>query len=412
MRQLKIQQSITNREDQSLDKYLKEIDKIPLLISAEEEVELAKKAREWSKEAIDNLVKANLRFVVSVAKQYQNQGLSLSDLINEGNIWLIKAVQKFDETKGFKLISYAVRWIRQSILQALAEQTRIVDIPINRVWEINKLTKAQQEFEQKFEREATLEELSEVLEITPQEVKKVLDNQKSRQHLSLDAPFEEWEEQILLDRLASSEESPDHYITYTESLQQEIAEAIDRLKKERERKVLKMYYWLDGKLPIWQEVIADLLEIPKEQVEKIKNKAEYNLRRILRNPHLIPPENKNSIQEPRISRNKWSTTTENKKIDYKDLIFSLREKYKDWVTIEDIYNHEYDTFWELLNYLYVHDSFLSDDEKSSIMLLYCIISSYKELNYLQNILTPNNGLMQWLHNAIDIVNTIITRDNI
>ena len=412
MRQLKIQPSITNREDQSLDKYLREIDKIPLLTSAEEEAELAKQAREWSTEAIDSLVKANLRFVVSVAKQYQNQGLSLSDLINEGNIWLIKAVQKFDETKGFKLISYAVRWIRQSILQALAEQTRIVDIPLNRVWEINKLTKAQQEFEQKFEYEPTPEELAEVLEMTPQEVKKILDNQKSRQHISLDAPFEEWAEKTLLDRLASSEESPDHYITYTKSLQQEIAEAIDLLKKERERKVLKMYYWLDGKLPIWQEVIADLLKIPKEQVEKIKNRAQYNLKRILRNPYLISPKSTKRIQETHISRNKWSFIIEDKKIDHKNIIISLREKYKDWVTIEDIYNNEHDTFWELLNYLYVHDTFLSDDEKSSIMLLYCIISSYKELNYLQNILTPNNGLMQWLYNAIDIVNTIITRDNI
>ena len=209
MRQLKIQPSITNREDQSLDKYLREIDKIPLLTSAEEEAELSEQARKWSKQALDTLVKANLRFVA----------------------------QKFDETKGFKLISYAVWWIRQSILQALAEQTRIVDIPINRVWEINKLTKAQQEFEQKFEYEPTPEELAEVLEMTPQEVKKILDNQKSRQHISLDAPFEEWAEKTLLDRLASSEESPDHYITYTKSLQQEIAEAIEHLRQERERKV-------------------------------------------------------------------------------------------------------------------------------------------------------------------------------
>ena len=402
-----------------INKYLNEISKIPLL-TAEEEAELAKQARKWSEEALDTLVKANLRFVVSVAKQYQDQGLSLNDLINEGNIGLIKAAQRFDETRGFKLISFAVWWIRQSILQAIAEQTRIIRLPLNRIGEINKLDKVQQELRQILGYEATPEELAEALEMTTENVKWVLDNQKSRQHLSLDAPFKEWEEQTLLDRLDIWGESTDYNLVHTESI--EIKTYMNTLN-DIQKTVIELFFWLNNTNTFLSlDDIAKSLWRTRERIRQIKDKAIWKMRRTMKTKNSISWESNNQekykshkkeqIKDPRISRNKWSVIIEDKKIDHKNIIISLREKYQDWVTIKDIYNHEHDIFWELLNYLYVHDTFLSDDEKSSIMLLYYILWSYKELDHLQKILILNNGLMQWLHNAIDIVNTIITRDNI
>src|SRR6187455_544035 len=220
MRQLKISKQITNRESQSLDKYLQEIGKVGLL-SADEEVELARRIREGDQLALERLTKANLRFVVSVAKQYQNQGLSLGDLINEGNLGLIKAAQRFDETRGFKFISYAVWWIRQSILQALAEQSRIVRLPLNRVGSLNKISKTFSELEQKYEREPSPEELAEVLDVTTAEV---VDTMKiSGRHVSMDAPFVQGEENSLLDVLENpNTPGTDANLEYLESLRREI----------------------------------------------------------------------------------------------------------------------------------------------------------------------------------------------
>ena len=225
MRQLKITKSITNRESQSLEKYLQEIGKVDLL-TPEEEVELAKRIKQGDQEALEKLTKANLRFVVSVAKQYQNQGLSLSDLINEGNLGLIKAAQRFDETRGFKFISYAVWWIRQSILQALAEQSRIVRLPLNKVGSLNKINKAFSQLEQEFEREPSPDELADVLEIDTDEVQTTLG--VAARHVSVDAPFVEGEDNSLLDVLENGNTpKTDSTLEYIESLRREI-EAVFR----------------------------------------------------------------------------------------------------------------------------------------------------------------------------------------
>ena len=242
MRQLKISKQITNRESQSLDKYLQEIGKVDLL-TADEEVELAKRIKEGDQIALEKLTKANLRFVVSVAKQYQNQGLSLGDLINEGNLGLIKAAQRFDETRGFKFISYAVWWIRQSILQALAEQSRIVRLPLNRVGSLNKISKTFSELEQKFEREPSAEELADVLEVTTAEV---VDTMKiSGRHVSMDAPFVQGEENSLLDVLENdSEQTPDSGLM-TDSLRREVQRALSTLT-QRESDVITLYFGLNG----------------------------------------------------------------------------------------------------------------------------------------------------------------------
>ena len=252
MRQLKISKQITNRESQSLDKYLQEIGKVDL-ITPDEEVELAKRIREGDQIALEKLTKANLRFVVSVAKQYQNQGLSLGDLINEGNLGLIKAAQRFDETRGFKFISYAVWWIRQSILQALAEQSRIVRLPLNRVGSLNKISKTFSELEQKYEREPSPEELADVLEVTTAEV---VDTMKiSGRHVSMDAPFVQGEENSLLDVLENnSEETPDSGLM-TDSLRREVQRALATLT-QRESDVITLYFGLNGEHAMTLEEIG------------------------------------------------------------------------------------------------------------------------------------------------------------
>src|SRR6187399_3171135 len=241
MRQLKITKQVTNRETASLDKYLQEVGKVDL-ITADEEVTLAQRIREGDQFALEKLTKANLRFVVSVAKQYQNQGLSLGDLINEGNLGLIKAARRFDETRGFKFISYAVWWIRQSILQALAEQSRIVRLPLNRVGALNKISKAFSQLEQKYEREPSPEELAEVLEVTTAEV---VDTMKiSGRHVSMDAPFVQGEENSLLDVLENdSEETPDQGLM-TDSLRREVQRALSTLT-QREADVITLYFGLN-----------------------------------------------------------------------------------------------------------------------------------------------------------------------
>jgi RNA polymerase primary sigma factor len=268
MRQLKISKQITNRESQSLDKYLQEIGKVDLL-TPDEEVELAKRIKEGDQIALEKLTKANLRFVVSVAKQYQNQGLSLGDLINEGNLGLIKAAQRFDETRGFKFISYAVWWIRQSILQALAEQSRIVRLPLNRVGSLNKISKTFSELEQKFEREPSPEELAEVLEVTTAEV---VDTMKiSGRHVSMDAPFVQGEENSLLDVLENdSEETPDSGLM-TDSLRREVQRALSTLT-QRESDVITLYFGLNGEHAMTLEEIGEKFNLTRERVRQIKEK--------------------------------------------------------------------------------------------------------------------------------------------
>ena len=264
MRQLKISKQITNRESQSLDKYLQEIGKVDLL-TPDEEVELAKRIKEGDQIALEKLTKANLRFVVSVAKQYQNQGLSLGDLINEGNLGLIKAAQRFDETRGFKFISYAVWWIRQSILQALAEQSRIVRLPLNRVGSLNKISKTFSELEQKFEREPSPEELAEVLEVTTAEV---VDTMKiSGRHVSMDAPFVQGEENSLLDVLENdSEETPDSGLM-TDSLRREVQRALSTLT-QRESDVITLYFGLNGEHAMTLEEIGEKFNLTRERVRQ------------------------------------------------------------------------------------------------------------------------------------------------
>jgi RNA polymerase primary sigma factor len=284
MRQLKISKQITNRESQSLDKYLQEIGKVDLL-TADEEVVLAKRIREGDQLALEKLTKANLRFVVSVAKQYQNQGLSLGDLINEGNLGLIKAAQRFDETRGFKFISYAVWWIRQSILQALAEQSRIVRLPLNRVGSLNKISKTFSELEQKFEREFSPEELAEVLEVTAAEV---VDTMKiSGRHVSMDAPFVQGEENSLLDVLENDgDEKPDDGLM-TDSLRKEVQRALSTLT-QREADVITLYFGLNGEHAMTLEEIGEKFNLTRERVRQIKEKAIRRLRHTSRSKTLKP----------------------------------------------------------------------------------------------------------------------------
>jgi RNA polymerase primary sigma factor len=275
MRQLKITKSITNRESQSLEKYLQEIGKVDLL-TPEEEVELAKRIKQGDQAALEKLTKANLRFVVSVAKQYQNQGLSLSDLINEGNLGLIKAAQRFDETRGFKFISYAVWWIRQSILQALAEQSRIVRLPLNKVGSLNKINKAFSELEQEYEREPSAEELAEMLEIPTEEVETTLG--VAARHVSMDAPFVEGEDNSLLDVLENTATpNTDSSLEYLESLRREIERSLSTLT-DRQCDVIKLYFGIGVEHPMSLEDIGDKFGLTRERVRQIKDKAINKLR--------------------------------------------------------------------------------------------------------------------------------------
>lgn len=270
MRQLKITKSITNRESQSLEKYLQEIGRVQL-ISAEEEVALAVRIKLGDQKALDRLTKANLRFVVSVAKQYQNQGLSLSDLINEGNLGLIKAAQRFDETKGFKFISYAVWWIRQSILQALAEQSRIVRLPLNKVGLTNKIGKAYTALEQEFEREPSADEIASLLEIEIEEVESTLG--MSSRHISMDAPFSDSEDGSLLDVLTNENAgSVDGEITNKQSLKTEIDRILNVLT-DKQRTVIRMYFGLGYEHAISLEDIGASFDLTRERVRQIKDKA-------------------------------------------------------------------------------------------------------------------------------------------
>jgi RNA polymerase primary sigma factor len=274
MRQLKITKSITNRESASLDKYLQEIGREEL-ITVEDEVELAQRIRRGDQEALEKLTRANLRFVVSVAKQYQNQGLSLPDLINEGNLGLIKAAEKFDETRGFKFISYAVWWIRQSILQALAEQSRIVRLPLNQVGSLNKINKALAKFEQEHERLPSPEELAELLDI-PKE--KIMDTLRvSGRHVSVDAPFVEGEDNSLLDVLVNNDSPNADRGLINESLSTEIERALSTLT-EREREIVKCFFGIGGASELTLEEIGDKFELTRERVRQIKEKAIRRLR--------------------------------------------------------------------------------------------------------------------------------------
>ena len=269
MRQLKITKSITNRESASLDKYLQEIGREEL-ITADQEVILAKKIKEGDQDALEKLTRANLRFVVSVAKQYQNQGLTLSDLINEGNLGLIKAAQRFDETRGFKFISYAVWWIRQSILQALAEQSRIVRLPLNKIGSINKINKAFAFLEQSHERPPSAEEIAKELDMTINDVKESMKN--SGRHVSMDAPLVEGEDSNLYDVLRSGESpNPDRELIH-ESLRTEIVRALETLTP-READVIKLYFGLGENHPMTLEEIGETFDLTRERVRQIKEKA-------------------------------------------------------------------------------------------------------------------------------------------
>jgi RNA polymerase primary sigma factor len=282
MRQLKISKQITNRESQSLDKYLQEIGRVELL-SPDEEVELAKRIRNHDAQALERLTKANLRFVVSVAKQYQNQGLTLGDLINEGNLGLIKAAQRFDETRGFKFISYAVWWIRQSILQALAEQSRIVRLPLNRVGSLNKMARAFSELEQRYEREPSPEEVAEVLEIAESEVAETM--KMSGRHVSMDAPFQQGEENNLLDVMEDGLESPPDSGLLTDSLRREVQRVLSTLT-QREADVVSLYFGLDGLTSLNLEEIGEKFNLTRERVRQIKEKAIRRLRHTSRSQAL------------------------------------------------------------------------------------------------------------------------------
>jgi RNA polymerase primary sigma factor len=275
MRQLKITKSITNRESQSLEKYLQEIGKVEL-ITPEEEVRLAAKIRQGCQKSLDRLTKANLRFVVSVAKQYQNQGLSLPDLINEGNLGLIKAAQRFDETRGFKFISYAVWWIRQSILQALAEQSRIVRLPLNKVGLTNRIQKAFSTLEQQFEREPSAEELAEMLDMDLEEVSATLGI--SARHVSMDTPLSEGEDNTLLDVLENpNAEKTDGDLDHRESLKTEIDRSLKTLT-ERQKEVICFFFGIGVDHPMSLEDIGERFNLTRERVRQIKDKAITKLR--------------------------------------------------------------------------------------------------------------------------------------
>lgn len=270
MRQLKITKSITNRESQSLEKYLQEIGKVEL-INPEEEVMLALRIRQGDQIALNRLVKANLRFVVSVAKQYQNQALSLPDLINEGNLGLIKAALRFDETRGFKFISYAVWWIRQSILQALAEQSRIVRLPLNKVGLTNRITKAFQQLEQEFEREPTIEELAELLNIEAEEVSATINI--SAKHVSMDSPLSDSEDGTLADVMENpNADKADMALEHYESLRKEIERAL-RTLTERQKEVVCYFFGIGVDHPLSLEDIGERFNLTRERVRQIKDKA-------------------------------------------------------------------------------------------------------------------------------------------
>lgn len=273
MRQLKITKSITNRESASLDKYLQEIGKEEL-ITVEEEVELAQRIKKGDQAALEKLTRANLRFVVSVAKQYQNQGLSLPDLINEGNLGLIKAAEKFDETRGFKFISYAVWWIRQSILQALAEQSRIVRLPLNQVGSLNKINKAYSKFEQENERKPSPEELADTLELPAEKVADTL--RVSGRHISVDAPFVEGEDNSLLDVLVNNDSPNADRALIMESLAREIERSLATLT-ERESDIIRMFFGI-GCQEMTLEEIGERFGLTRERVRQIKEKAIRRLR--------------------------------------------------------------------------------------------------------------------------------------
>jgi RNA polymerase primary sigma factor len=284
MRQLKISKQITNRESQSLDKYLQEISKVSM-VTIDEEVELAQRIREGDQMALEKLTKANLRFVVSVSKQYQNQGLTLGDLINEGNLGLIKAAKRFDETKGFKFISYAVWWIRQSILQALAEQSRIVRLPLNRVGSLNKISRSFSELEQKFEREPSPDEIAELLELSTSEVADTL--KISGRHVSMDAPFVQGEENRLLDVMVNADaESPDAGLL-NDSLRREVQRALSTLTL-READVVTLHFGLNGHTALTLEEIGEQFSLTRERVRQIKEKALRRLQHTTRSKSLKP----------------------------------------------------------------------------------------------------------------------------
>ncbi len=275
MRQLKITKSITNRESQSLEKYLQEIGKVNL-ITPEEEVELAKRIKQGDQRALDKITKANLRFVVSVAKQYQNQGLSLSDLINEGNVGLIKAAQRFDETRGFKFISYAVWWIRQSILQALAEQSRIVRLPLNKVGLTNRINKAMGQLEQELGRAPSNDELARLLDINTEEIDATISS--SARHVSMDAPFSNGEENKLLDILENPNAiAADISLDHTESLRCELDRSLSALT-DRQKNVLKLFFGIGTDYPLSLEDIGQRFSLTRERVRQIKDKAILKLR--------------------------------------------------------------------------------------------------------------------------------------
>ncbi|RIH64503.1 RNA polymerase sigma factor RpoD/SigA [Mariniphaga sediminis] len=279
MRQLKITKQVTNRDTLSLDKYLHEIGKVELL-SAEKEVELAKRIKKGDRKALETLIKANLRFVVSVSKQYQNQGLSLPDLINEGNLGLIKAAERFDETRGFKFISYAVWWIRQSILQALAEQSRIVRLPLNKIGSINKINKAFNKLEQEFQRDPTTDEVAELMESRPDLIEDAMNF--SNVHVSMDAPLRDEEVNNMYDVMLNEDSpSPDSGLI-NHSLRKEIERSLSTLA-EREADILRYYFGLNGCPPHTLEEIGDAFGLTRERVRQIKEKAIKKLRNQYRN---------------------------------------------------------------------------------------------------------------------------------
>ncbi|MFD1062276.1 RNA polymerase sigma factor RpoD/SigA [Winogradskyella litorisediminis] len=279
MRQLKITKQVTNRQDKSLDKYLNDISKLPM-ITADEEVELAQKIRSGSQEALDKLTKANLRFVVSVAKQYQNQGLKLTDLINEGNAGLVKAAKRFDETRGFKFISYAVWWIRQSILQALAEQSRIVRLPVNKIGTINKMRKAFAYLEQLHQRPPNAEEIARELDVSVREVKSSMKN--SGRHLSMDAPLGQEEDFSLYDVMSQKESPQPDKNLMAESLNTEIERALSTLP-EKESQVIKLSYGIGEKHPMTLEEIGQIFDLTRERIRQIREKGIRRLRKTSKN---------------------------------------------------------------------------------------------------------------------------------
>ena len=283
MRQLKIAKQVTNRESKSLDKYLQDISRIDL-ITAEEEVELAQKIKKGSQGALEKLVNSNLRFVVSVAKQYQNQGLTLPDLINEGNFGLVKAAQRFDETRGFKFISYAVWWIRQSILQALAEQSRVVRLPLNKIGSINKINKAFSYLEQAHERPPSAEEIAQELGLSVTEVKQSL--RTAGKHISMDAPFAEGENSNLYDVITAPESPMPDTELIKESIRQEIGRVLQMLS-EREADVVKLYYGIGQSSTMTLDEIGNTFDLTRERVRQIREKAIRKLRKSAKNDLIL-----------------------------------------------------------------------------------------------------------------------------